>query len=973
MRIINTVISCLAITIFFLSNIVLAAGGSLQGFVKDAKTGEALVGANIVLVGTSMGNATDMDGKYVISHVPPGSYTILTSYIGYKAQKVDITVKEGAIIKQDFNLEPVGIEGKTTVVTAQASGQSAAINQQLASDQIINVVSAAKIQELPDANAAESVGRLPGISILRNGGEGNEVVIRGMQPKYNKVLIDGVEMSSSDPNDRSTDLSVISSNMLDGIQVSKTVTPDMSADVLGGTVNFELHEARVKEPGVPVFNVLAQGAYNGLSDAANKLNNYKYVVSGENRYFDDKLGIFAQVDIERKNLSSNELGAVYDHLGASLTNYQTNSLVLQDILRDRERYNGALVIDYKLPEGKIKFSNFASTGSTNSINRSETFDILDNFHIYQLTDTKSTANVLSNSLGLEQQVSIFQIDAKISHTYSETKDPYDWYVNFLQSSAGLNKFTGAANINPIVIPNTSNNDLSQTLANAISTSSSFSRERALSASLDLKTNINFSDQINADIKFGGMYRHLTRSYNYDIYDGGGLQFADAAYANGLIISEFNLPSSISFKIPVTDFMDPGFSYGKFLGGNYKLGAPLSLADMYRLANLFKSHTADFPINNNNNIYGLDNFLSTTSDYSGTEDLSAFYLMTVINIGPQITLIPGVRYQNNNTSYTGARGIESRYSFTAYDHIDTTVTQSHGYWLPDVSLRYKPFTWCDVRLAYTNTLSYPDYNAIIPRIDVGTAIAWNNYKLVPQRSANYDGALSFYDNTIGLFTVGGFLKQIKDLIYGWQFYVAGKQALQYFPPNKQGTSNPTGTYVVNTFVNDPYTINNYGIELDWQTHFWYLPGPLSGLVFSVNYTHIFSKAQYPYTLVVSTGRTVHYVDTSYTARLLDQPNDIANFSIGYDYRDLSVRVSMLYQANIFSQTNFWPQIRANTSAYTRWDLAIKQGLPWFGVQIYGDVNNINGAKDVSVIQGGGGVPLSEQDYGLMADLGLRWNF
>ncbi|HEX3074936.1 MAG TPA: hypothetical protein VHP30_15085 [Ignavibacteriales bacterium] len=94
--------------------------------------------------------------------------------------------------------------------------------------------------------------------------------------------------------------------------------------------------------------------------------------------------------------------------------------------------------------------------------------------------------------------------------------------------------------------------------------------------------------------------------------------------------------------------------------------------------------------------------------------------------------------------------------------------------------------------------------------------------------------------------------------------------------------------------------------------------------------------------------------------------------GYDYKDFSMRVSMLYQEAIFTGPNFWPQLRSNTLTYRRWDISAKQKLPWFNIQVFGNINNLNGAKDVSVIQGGG-VPNSQQDYGMTADFGVRWNF
>jgi TonB-dependent receptor len=966
-----TILSISLLVLVFFNRNLWAGNSNIEGYVRDAKTGEALFGANVMLLGTSMGSATDMNGKYLISNVPAGSYSLRITYIGYKTQTAEITIKENTNLKRDFRLEPVGVEGKTVVVTAQASGQSQAINQQLSSNQIINVVSAAKIQELPDANAAESVGRLPGISVLRNGGEGTEVVIRGLQPKYNQILIDGVQMSSSNPDDRSTDLSMISSNMLEGIQVSKTVTPDMDANVIGGTVNFELREAKVKAPGVPNFGLLVQGGYNGLSDAYNKFNNYKYIGSAEDRFLNERLGIFAQVDVERKNLTSNEMGATYTHAGNSISQYYTTALNLYDIPRDIQRYNGALVIDYKLPEGKVKLSNFISRGISNNQTRQETFDILNNQIIYGLTQNYSQSWIVTNGIDFQQQLPIFQMDLKVSNAYTESKDPNDWSINFSQQSAGLSKFNNVNNVNPINIPPSATYNYSKTILNTVYNNSSFSKENAVTGSLDLKTTINFSDLVNAEIKFGGMYRYQTRSYNYDQYDGGGFMYGGAGYANDLIISYFSLPPSVKFNIPITYFNDPNYNYGTFLNGDYNLVEPLNLGLLTQMVHLLRSNVQNIVANNGSQSFSHDNFLSNTNNYSGNENQAALYLMTVVNIGPELTIIPGVRYQNLETNYTGVRGIESRNAFLVYNHYDTTVTQSHGYWLPDVSLRYKPVSWFDVRLSYTNTLAYPDYDAIIPRIDIGNGtIAWNNYKLVPSKSRNYDAYFSFYNNTIGLFTVGTFLKQIDNLIYPWAFYVNGLNASQYFPASLLSTPSTTGTYLVNTFVNDSYQINNYGIELDWQTHFWYLPGPLSGLVFSANYTHIFSKAEYPYVNVISTGRSISYVDTSFIDRLLDQPNNIVNLSLGFDYHDFSIRVSMLYQADIFTGVNFWPQLRSYTSAYTRWDVSAKQELPWFGLQIYGDINNINGANDVSVIHGGG-VPQSIQNYGMTADLGLRW--
>lgn len=755
-----TVLSIFILAIAFLSDSIFAASSGIEGQVKDATTGEPLLGANIVLLGTSLGAAADNNGKYTIRNVPSGSYTIRVTYIGYKQQELNITLEEGVTTKHDFELVPVSVEGTTVVVTSQATGQMMAINQQLTSNRIVNVVSAAKIQELPDANVAESVGRLPGISVLRSGGEGNEIVIRGLAPKYNQIMINGVQLSSSNPFDRSTDLSMISSNMLEGIEVSKSVLPDMDANVIGGVVNFELREARVNEEDVPQFGLLLQGGYNNLSNAYNKFNNYKYVGSAEDRFLDDRFGIFAQIFVERKNLTSNELGASYTNLG-NTTQYLTTGLNLYDIPRDRLRYNGALVMDYKLPEGKLKFSNLLSSGETNIQNRSETYDIQNNIHNYTMAYSNSTLNVITNSLDYQQELPVFHLDAKLFHSYSETKAPNDWRIGFQQASAGLSQFIGVANINPLTIPKAANNDTSITYLTSLTSNNSFSRDRVIGASLDLEANLNLSTFVTSVIKFGGDYKYRTRSYTYDQFTGQGLGLASAAYIDNLIATHF--PSTAKYSnttsIPIMPFLDPNYDYGKFLGGDYPMILPLNYGMLSEMANFVRSNAA--LIQQNNAIaYFHDLFNSTTNNYSGHENQSAFYAMATVNVGPDLTIIPGVRYQNLQTTYTAPRGFQTTASATgggAYRHQDTTLTVEHPFWLPDVSIRYKPFSWFDVRLSYTNTLAYPDYNAIVPRIDVstGTAISWNNFQLVPSRSRNYDAYLSFYTNSIGLLTAGGF--------------------------------------------------------------------------------------------------------------------------------------------------------------------------------------------------------------------------
>jgi TonB-dependent receptor len=953
-----------------LSTAALAASGTITGSVKDAQTGEPLPGANILIVGTSLGAASDLNGEFVLPKVPVGEYTLRATYIGYEQLEARVKVVADTKVNQDFKLKYVGVQAGEVVITAQAEGQMQAINQQLRSSSIVNIVSSARIQELPDANAAESIRRLPGVSITRVGGEGTQVVVRGLAPKYNAITIDGVRMAASNPSDRSADLSMISSNMLEGIEVFKTVTADQDADVLGGTVNFKIRGAQGGKKGLGI-NLLAQQGYTGLSNAYNKYDNYKYVPSLEGRFFNERLGALVQATLERRNLTSNEFGANYANRSADLVNYITQSMNLNYIFRDRQRKNGTLVLDYKLPQGKVSLMNLASSSVTKVQNRYETLDINGNQHVYTLANSKSTLNMMSNILNIEGQLPIVHADLKISHNYSETKNPEDWAVTFRQAPAGISQFLNVVNLNPKAVTEAVLTNASLTKLNTVSVNDNMATERAWTASLDLDMPVNLSEMITSKIKFGGKYRRQKRSYNSEVFGTNATFISPSARgASQMIVSHFGVPTNDPTSIPLTFFLDNNFSYGDFLDGDYAMHNPLNFGMVENLVKFCEQNVGAFARAGGAEAFARNNYLSNTNNYSGKEIVAAGYVMATVNVGPKLTIIPGVRYQNLRTTYSGTRGQQTALSYFNYDHsTDTTVTVNHPYWLPSANIRYNVLPWLDVRLSYSHTISYPDFNVITPRIDVttGAALAWNNYKLKPSRSKNYDVYFTFSGNKIGLFTAGGFLKKIDNLIYAWTFSKAGLAAKPYYLTNR----NPAAqlNYRISTFVNNPFVIDNLGFELDWQTHFWYLPNPFKGVVLNVNYTHVHSEAEYPFVYAGATSATD--IDTSFTDRLLFQPNHIVNLAVGYDYKGFSIRVSMLYQDDVFTGVSQWPQLRSSTASYKRWDISARQKLPWFGLQLFGEVNNLNGARDSDVLQKYPQTLRSAQTYGMTANLGLRW--
>ena len=986
----------------FSSQLIWGANASLQGKVTDASTGDALIGVNIILEGTGMGAATDLNGKYNIPNVPVGSYQMKVSYIGYKSVTIKIQLKEGEHLEQNVKLEAVSVTTKEVVVTAQASGQNAAINQQLTSNNIANVVSSARIQSLPDANAAESIGRLPGISLVRNGGEATQVVIRGLQPKYNSITIDGVQIPANDggsitasgaystptnaPGGRAVDLSMISSNSLEGIEVYKTVTPDMDAAVLGGTVNFSLREAKGTASGAPSVSLLAQGAYNDLMGT---YNDYKFVASAENRYFDGRLGIFVQGIAQKQNLTSDQLGGTYYQPN---TQDKPDSIVLGSLNlaftpSEQRRYDGTITIDYRLPHGKITLLNLISHGSTRNESHNEVYTLntygnsTDNIIQFGTQLTTNKLNVATNILEYQQTLGLLNLDVKLSNAYSDNRTPNGWNVVFQQNSAGI---IGIPNyINPMKIASAAQTKIN--LDNMIwagnSSWSSFSKQNDSRGSIDLQTNLNITDEITVAIKAGGQYKYTTRYYNFD--DGFGSLYTGAAAGfrynlvqalPWLTQSPYNFDPTGRQYFYINGFYNHNMDFGKFLKGDYGMFSAVNVDAIDKIMNEIKILGAATTQPQTVPSYVPDQYSSLASDYSGNEFRSAEYLMGNFNIGSQVNIIAGARYQGLKTTYTAAHFIGNADATNPYpsqlNHTMVTQGEYHGYWLPDVSAKYSPFTWLSIRGSYTNTLAYPDYSSIIPRLDVasnsGHWVVWNNYALKPARSQNFDFQVSLYNNEVGLFAVNPFLKRIDDQIFSQRVYITD-------PSKYQGIPSYTKTYRLDTYINNPNRVDVWGIETEWQTHFWYLPGVLSGLVMNVNYTHIFSSAKYPHTITTHSPvypfPTIH-IDTTYTDRLIQQPNDIVNLSLGFDYNRFSILASMIYQSQVYFRTNFWNSLRSDKTNYLRFDLSVKQGLPWYNLEVYFDLNNINSEADIYTVRGSG-FPTSESNYGMTADLGLRW--
>ncbi|MFA7229154.1 MAG: carboxypeptidase-like regulatory domain-containing protein, partial [Melioribacteraceae bacterium] len=500
--------SLILLTILLSAN--LFAQGTLQGTVVDSLTQEKLIGASVSVAGTAMGSATNIEGEYRITKIPEGNYILRVSYVGYKTREIPVKIGKDASIQLLIKLAADVILGKELVISAQALGQAAAINQQLTSNTIVNVISEEKIKELPDVNAAEAIGRLPGVSIIRSGGEANKVILRGMEDKYTNFTIDGVKIASTDATGRGLDLSTMSQSSLAGIELFKALTSDKDADAIAGSVNFVTKKA----PSLRELIVVAKGNYNSLMESFKQYDfSFKY---GE-RFFDDLLGVQVTGNLENKIRSNERIDLDYDQTLNNQTDYVINNFTLEFTDEIRKRNGFSLLLDYNTPdEGTIKLNTVFNSTERDYILHSRDYPAgggTGGSVTYIYRDREQEIRTFNSALTGLNHLWDLKVNWGLSFAQSNSEFPYDYQLEFLESSTNTSGMQNPPRVktNPEqIIPFASNNFASTLLYNAYyRTQNNLDKDKA--AFLNVTANYSFGDLIFGELKAGASYKAKDRT------------------------------------------------------------------------------------------------------------------------------------------------------------------------------------------------------------------------------------------------------------------------------------------------------------------------------------------------------------------------------------------------------------------------------------------------------------------------------
>ncbi len=773
------------------------ASGSVSGTVKDA-SGAVLQGARIDLEPATTIASSDAQGKFVIQNVKPGSYTVTISYVGFTTFSTSIAVSAGTSTPLDATLT-VGSTNQQVVVSASLEGDVAAINEQRVSENILNVQTDVQIQSLPNANIADALGRMSGVTIQRNEGEGQYVQIRGTEPRLSNTTIDGVVVPGPDPDVRQVDLDTIPADLVGSVAINKTLSANQDGDAIGGSVDLRIKQAASDRP------TLTFEGQDGYTPIDNGRKAFLIDSSAGMRFGPDKrwgLMLGYSYDYNGRGIDDVEPVPDLDDNG----NITFDKLYVQQYLYDRTRYGMAGSLDYKLNEGSDLylhglFSNFRDYGQKYAYQLKAGGK--DKYHTsvrrpnLQIADLAMGGNHVFNRSFLRYQIAAAHsrfggaagnpgaaFDGSAGKDCAYAQGPSEYRPQFTCDVAG----------NPIFDP-------SQYSLQTIDLTSGQATQLNLQASGAMGINYHLGLHTST-LEFGGQIRNEHKgqdaySPEYDSLNGPGL----------------------------TPYLGT-FKNSSFYGGSYYLG-PVTSFDLL---------TADLAANPTS--YTLDegttHLQSDASNYNLQERVTAGYIMNTLDLSSRLHLQTGLRIEATSTSDTGYLVVNDANG----NYVSTTPQNGSGSYinpLPSVQLRYTFNGNADIRAVYGRGISRPDPYQLVPYITVDQsatpyAVNIGNTALVAEHANDYDILYEKYLPSVGMIETGYFYKQITRPIYAQQSIIPATGS-----PLSQAYA---GDNVLQQVNGDHAHVQ--GVEFAYQQHMTYLPGVLRDARIDANVTYTESR-------------------------------------------------------------------------------------------------------------------------------------
>lgn len=735
----------------------------VRGTVFDDNK-EPLIGAVVLLKSAvdSYNAIAGLDGSFSWQNVPSGTYTLEISFLGFKPYLESLEVSNSPLridVVMDADSQ---VLGEVVIMGAANRGSDAQARklEQMAKN-TINVVSAKSIELSPDITVANVVQRVSGLSIERNAsGDPQYAIVRGMDKRYNYTLVNGVKIPSPDNRNRYVPLDIFPAQMLERLEVAKSLTPDMEGDAIGGSVNLVMKSA----PEEFEVNADFQLGYNAIH-----FNRpfYSYDRSTENRLSPgERFGRRYEAtmdDFSTRNLLINPINPLPDIFGGLTIGdrFMGGKLGVMFGASVQNSFRGADRDWYKidvdpLGTGRPSLSSYQERQTSiqqfrmglhskidYQINRNNNLSLY--LADFTLNDFEAREMISSDrDISPDNVNATYLYQTRVRSTYSGIRNAtlqgnhnllgrkliMDWSA--LVSRAEFERPDNAIFIRNGGVENGIEMPQNIERRNPRRWEKHFDQDFTLH--LNFLYNLDFVNLPSAYVKFGGMFRDKER---------------------GALFNRYRFDPNPSFQVQGIDWDDFTEVRWEVLNPSGTLGHALN--------------------------------------YNAFEQIGAYYLMTHMEVG-KVDFNVGARVEHTNQGYV---------SRTTNQFEIPELTQIYTDVLPNFSLKYRPKSDVNLRASYYKAINRPGYFEIVDGIsDEDDEFPFKGNPDVRRAIAdNFDVRYEFFPKANEQFLLGAFYKRIEDPI---ELLLIRQTSLTTGPRNLTPTNSGTAT--------------NWGVEMDFSKFF-----------------------------------------------------------------------------------------------------------------------------------------------------------
>lgn len=803
--------------------------GEVGGKVMDENAGEPLIGANVLIVGTTLGSVTDFDGSFQIKNILPGSYSVRISFIGYTTKIVEhVLIEPDKPNRLDVVLQTEVIESEEVVVQAEAirNTESALLQEQRKSPLIRDAISAEQIRRTPDATSGDALRRVTGISLVDN----KFVFIRGITDRYNVTTLDGASVTSTEVGKRSFPFDLVPANLLDHTSIVKSATPNLPGDFSGGLVQM----TTIDFPTNSIMKLTVSSSYNTVTTGVDFYSSqggtrdWLGFDNGSRRFPGDQPDVLSvatkasnnwapnknkapyngsfslafgdRYDFDKDNPSTNQLGVI-----AALSyknSFQRNEKIINDIALGRT--NTGTKDEYAVLWGAIanfgyKFDGLHKISFKNNFNQSAD-DYVEQFRSEDLGTTLENLYTIVNWT----QRSTYTGQLSGEHSFPSAGElSIQWRAAVSSSRRDDPDRKVVTYYRPL-------DDSRQPFTAAVNQRSwAFLNERSKSFATDFTLPVGV-----VKMKFGSLIENRATNYRIRYFN------VVPDYIGGISDSMTQLPLDVIYS-------QDNFGRGKYI---------------------------------------IQESSNASDSYTGKQDLFAWYFMADLPFevsGNNFRLTGGARVENSEQNLHVPRTLspEGPVIGVRLKSVDVLPSANFTYILNDIT---------NIRLAYSQSVNRPEFRELAPTSSfdqIKYELVGGNPDLQRSLIRNYDTRVELFPDIGELLAVGFFHKHISNAIE--------EQLVQ--------TATRTRTW----FNSEKAT--NTGWEFEFRKSLKFFGGFFNDVMIAGNYTRVESRVR----VVKDDGNSSNPEPVVSTRPLQGQSPYIINLSLQFTEPIFGAGITVLY--------------------------------------------------------------------------------